>query len=79
MLSGGAAGGLRRRTVAGMPSALSTRVRRALPRPRLTRRRLITAGVVLAVVLGVVGWAAWPTPKSYLVENQTITVPYPRG
>ena len=74
MLSGGAAGGLRRRTVAGMPSALSTRVRRALPRPRLTRRRLITAGVVLAVVLGVVGWAAWPTPKSYLVENQTITV-----
>jgi len=57
-----------------MPSALSTRLRRALPRPRLTRRRLITAGVVLAVVLGVVGWAAWPTPRSYVTENRTITV-----
>src|SRR6266571_3648811 len=57
-----------------MPSTLSTRLRRALPRPRLTRRRLITLAVVLAVVVGVVGWAAWPTPKSYLIENQTITV-----
>jgi ABC-2 type transport system ATP-binding protein len=57
-----------------MPSALSTRLRRALPRPRLTRRRVITGAVVLAVVVGVVGWAAWPTPKSYVVENQMLTV-----
>jgi len=28
---------------------------------------------------GFVGWAAWPTPKSYLVENQTITVQTGRG
>ena len=74
ILSGGPGPGAGRRTVSVMPSTLSTRLRRALPRPRLTRRRLITLAVVLAVVVGVVGWAAWPTPKSYLIENQTITV-----
>src|SRR5256886_5293711 len=63
-----------RRTVAGMPSALSTRLRRALPRPRLTRRRLVTGAIVLAVLLGVTGWAAWPTPASYVIENRMITV-----
>jgi len=57
-----------------MPSALSTRLRRALPRPRLTRRRLVAGGVVLALVLGVVGWAAWPTPSSYLATSAMITV-----
>jgi ABC-2 type transport system ATP-binding protein len=57
-----------------MPSALSTRLRRALPRPRLTRRRLVTAGVVVALVVGIVGWAAWPTPRSYVTENRMITV-----
>src|SRR5256886_4160670 len=63
-----------RRTVAGMPSALSTRLRRALPRPRLTRGRLVTGAIVLAVLLGVTGWAAWPTPASYVIENRMITV-----
>src|SRR2546430_13229432 len=63
-----------RRTVAGMPSALATRLRRALPRPRLTRRRLVTGAIVLAVLLGVTGWAAWPTPASYVIENRMITV-----
>ncbi|OLB67414.1 MAG: ABC transporter ATP-binding protein [Actinobacteria bacterium 13_2_20CM_2_72_6] len=57
-----------------MPSALSTRLRRALPRPRLTRRRLVAGGIVLALILSVVAWAAWPTPASYSVENQMITV-----
>jgi ABC-2 type transport system ATP-binding protein len=74
ILSEGPGDGPRRRTVSSMPSALSTRLRRALPRPRLTRRRIVTAAVVAAVVLGVVGWAAWPTPKNYLVEDRVLTV-----
>src|SRR2546430_3239929 len=63
-----------------MPSALSTRLRRALPRPRLTRRRLVAGGIVLALILSVVAWPAWPTPASYSVESQMITVePGPDG
>jgi ABC-2 type transport system ATP-binding protein len=57
-----------------MPSALSTRLRRALPRPRLTRRRLVAGAVVLAVVPGTVAWAAWPTPASYAATSGMITV-----
>ena len=57
-----------------MSSALSTRLRRALPRPRLTRRRLVTSAIVLAVLLGVVGWAAWPTTPGYTAEPRMITV-----
>src|SRR5690348_1027574 len=53
-------------------SALSTRLRRAVP--RLTGRRLVVSGVVLALVLGVTVWAAWPTPASYTVTSQMITV-----
>src|SRR5256885_965930 len=53
------------------PSAGSTSGGR---RPRLTRRRLVAGGVVLALILSVVAWAAWPTPASYSVENQMITV-----
>ena len=41
---------------------------------RLTRRRLIGAGVVLAVLLAVVGWAVWPTPPSYSTTEQMLTV-----
>ena len=41
---------------------------------RLTRRRLITAGVVLIVLLAVVGWAAWPTPPPYSTTEQMLTV-----
>ena len=57
-----------------MPSTLSTRLRRALPRPRLTRRRLINGGIVLAVLVGVIGWAAWPAPPSYRTQSQMIAV-----
>jgi ABC-2 type transport system ATP-binding protein len=45
-----------------------------LPRPRLTRRRLVTGGIVLAVLVAVVGWAVWPTPASYRTVDQMITV-----
>ena len=53
---------------------LSARLRRALPSPRLTRRRLIGGGVVLALLVGVVVWAAWPSTPDYQVTNQMITV-----
>src|SRR5262245_12487418 len=55
-----------------MSSTLSTRLRRALP--KLTRRRLITGGIVLAVLVGVTVWAAWPTTRRYLTGRQIITV-----
>ena len=52
-----------------------------LPRPRLpriklrlTRRRLISTGVVLAIILAVVGWAAWPSPPPYSSTDQMVTV-----
>jgi ABC-2 type transport system ATP-binding protein len=53
---------------------LSTRLRRALPRPRLGRRRIIAASVPLLVVAGLVGWAVWPRTTSYTVEDQMVTV-----
>jgi ABC-2 type transport system ATP-binding protein len=45
-----------------------------LPRPRLTRRRLLAGGIVLAVLVAVVGWAVWPTPVGYRTVDQMITV-----
>lgn len=45
-----------------------------LRRPRLTRRRLISAAVALAVVVGLVTWAAWPAPARYRVEDRMLTV-----
>src|SRR5215467_13402823 len=45
-----------------------------LPRFRFTRRRALTAGVVLALVAGLVGWAAWPNPPSSTATARTITV-----
>src|SRR5260370_37740743 len=53
---------------------LTTRLRRALPSARLTRRRLVGGGVVLALLVGVVVWAAWPSNADYRVTNQMITV-----
>ncbi len=53
---------------------LPTRLRRALPRPRLNRQRVLAASVVLLLVAGLVGWAVWPRPASYTVEDATITV-----
>jgi ABC-2 type transport system ATP-binding protein len=49
-------------------------MRLTLPRPRLTGRRLLTIGLVAAVVVGVVGWAVAPKPASYRLLDQFITV-----
>ena len=56
-----------------MPTALSTRLRRAMP--RLTRRRVVAGAVVLAVLAAVAVWAAWPQPPSYRTEERRIAVP----
>ncbi len=45
-----------------------------LPRVRLTRRRLIAAGCVLAVVGGLLAWAAWPAPRHFTSSDQRLTV-----
>src|SRR5262252_3803482 len=45
-----------------------------LPRPRITRRRVITAAIIVAVVVALVGWAVWPTPRSYTATDQMISV-----
>jgi ABC-2 type transport system ATP-binding protein len=55
-----------------MPTPLSARLRRALPRP--TRRRVIAAAVVTALVAGAVGWAVWPERKAFSTEDRMITV-----
>ncbi len=57
-----------------MPTALPARLRRALPRPRLTRRRIVIGAVVLAVLAGALSWAAWPSSPGYRVTSQMITV-----
>jgi ABC-2 type transport system ATP-binding protein len=57
-----------------MPSSLSVRLRRALPRVRLTRRRLIVGSAVLVLLVGLVAWAVWPTPASYRVQDRMVTV-----
>src|SRR6266511_2081146 len=57
------------------PSAAHTSgCTRTMPRPRLNRRRVLAASVVLLLVAGLVGWAVWPRPASYTVEDATITV-----
>jgi ABC-2 type transport system ATP-binding protein len=63
-----------RRTVGGMPSSLSVRLRRALPRVRLTRRRLTIGSAALVVLIGLVAWAVWPAPASYRIQDRMITV-----
>ncbi len=45
-----------------------------LPRPRVTRTRLITSGVVLVLVVALVGWAVVPTPASYTTTEAMIPV-----
>jgi ABC-2 type transport system ATP-binding protein len=49
-------------------------MRQRLPRPRLTRRRIINASIVLVLIVALVGWAAWPAPKAYTTEDRMITV-----
>jgi ABC-2 type transport system ATP-binding protein len=56
-----------------MPSA-ATRLRSLLPRPRLTRCRVVAGGTLLALAAGLVAWAAWPAPADYVAGSQTITV-----
>jgi ABC-2 type transport system ATP-binding protein len=56
-----------------MPTALSARLRGAMP--RLTRRRAVAGSVVLAVLAALALWAAWPQPPSYRTEERWITVP----
>ncbi|GIH17574.1 alpha/beta fold hydrolase [Rugosimonospora africana] len=57
-----------------MPTALSARLRRALPRPRLTRRRIVIGAVVLAVLVGALSWAVRPSSPGYRITSQMITV-----
>jgi ABC-2 type transport system ATP-binding protein len=45
-----------------------------LPRVRLTRSRVITGSVVLAVVAAVVAWAAWPASRPFTTSDQLLTV-----
>lgn len=61
-----------------MPTPLSVRIRRALP--RWTRRRALVAIVLLALVVGVAAAVARPVPRAYTSEEQIITVwSGPRG
>jgi ABC-2 type transport system ATP-binding protein len=57
-----------------MPSTLSQRVRRALPRIRWTRRRVVTWSIVAAVVLAALVWAALPSPAAYTTRSRMLTV-----
>ncbi|MGX6603691.1 alpha/beta fold hydrolase [Micromonosporaceae bacterium Da 78-11] len=52
--------------------ALSTRLRRALP--RLTRRRVTAGSAVLVLVAALVGWAAWPDRDGWTAQDLRITV-----
>src|SRR3954447_4822806 len=51
---------------------MSSRLRRALPRP--TRRRVIAGSVVLVLVAALVGWAVWPDTPGWKAADQQITV-----
>jgi ABC-2 type transport system ATP-binding protein len=51
---------------------MSSRLRRALPRP--TRRRVVAAAVVLVVLAGLTGWAVWPERAAWTAADQRITV-----
>jgi ABC-2 type transport system ATP-binding protein len=57
-----------------MPSSIAARLRRALPRVRVTRRRVVTGSVVLVLFVGLVAWAAWPASTSYRIEDRMISV-----
>jgi ABC-2 type transport system ATP-binding protein len=45
-----------------------------LPRPRLTRRRLIAGAVLVALLAGLAVWALWPSTSGYSVESRMVTV-----
>jgi len=51
-----------------------------LPRVRVTRRRIITASVIVVVVAGLITWAVLPASRGYTTDEQTLTVlSGPRG
>jgi len=52
--------------------ALTTRLRRALPRP--TRRRVVAGSVTLVLVAALIGWAALPERQAWTAEDQRLTV-----
>nr|MDT0660243.1 alpha/beta fold hydrolase [Micromonospora sp. DSM 115978] len=57
-----------------MPSPLPARLRRALPRVRLTRRRVVATSAVVVVLVGLVGWAVWPERKTFTTSNEILPV-----
>ncbi|HEX6500679.1 MAG TPA: alpha/beta fold hydrolase [Micromonosporaceae bacterium] len=57
-----------------MPSALPARLRRALSRPRMTRRRVVAASVILVLVVALIGWAVRPKSDSWRTESRMLTV-----
>ncbi|MDT4989872.1 MAG: type transport system ATP-binding protein [Micromonosporaceae bacterium] len=40
----------------------------------MTRRRVVAGSIALVIVVGLAGWAAWPTPAGYRTEDRMITV-----
>jgi ABC-2 type transport system ATP-binding protein len=57
-----------------MPSPLPARLRRALPRVRLTRRRVVATSLVVVLLAGLVGWAVWPEQRAYRTSDRLLTV-----
>ncbi|WP_433722702.1 alpha/beta fold hydrolase [Actinoplanes sp. CA-051413] len=53
-------------------SALTTRLRRALP--RVTRRRVVAGSVALVLIAALIGWAALPERHSWTAVDQQLTV-----
>ena len=45
-----------------------------IPRPRLTRRRLAAGATVVALLAGLVAWAAWPAAPGYTAVPGTVVV-----
>ena len=65
----------RRRTVIPMPSPLSRRLRRALPRIRWTRRRVVTWSSWRRSCSRRSCWAVLPAPAAYRTQARMLTVP----
>ncbi len=57
-----------------MSASLSHRLRRAIPRPRLTRRRVIIWSVLTVLVLAGLVWIVSPRPASYTTTSAMLTV-----
>jgi ABC-2 type transport system ATP-binding protein len=55
-----------------MLRALSSRLRRALP--RMTPRRAIAGSAALALVAALTGWAVWPADPGFTFQDEMLTV-----